>query len=1566
MGQSLTVDVGARTVSFEEGMYRASDVARRQMAAIGRSIDGVSGQLSSITNKFAAFNGALMGIGAGASFAGLIKSSIDAADNIDKLAEKTGIAHEALVGLSFSAKSSNTDIEGVAASAARLSRNMAAAAAGGSQQTAVFAAMGVEIKNTDGSLKSTDKILEELSDKFKSYSDGPEKAALAQQLFGKSGLSMIPMLNQGSAALAKQREEAQRYSGITKDVAQQASAFTDELTKINLIASGLGTNIAANLLPVMKGVSDGFVWLRDHSKEVNASLVGVGVMALSAALSSSKFAGALVTLTTNVKALTASMLANPFGLAAVAIGTAAASLYYFSDAQITVGKTSATVGDVISGVWIKTKETFSNAWVWIVNAVKSGEGVFGAFAQVVVDALDFIWRGIKGWVNFVISIFVGVGRTLGAVAANFVESFTSAFSRTKDLAVSLWDGIKKVFNGDFSFSSFSETFKKDSATVFDAAARGREAFIEAFETDYVGEFGKAVVGVAESFAIAGQEARKLKAEIAGDGGGGGKNGAPIVGGAGGAGGAGFAELIRGIDGQLAYIQAGYDAIYKTVKANAEREIDILTHTREMGLITESEFLQKRGALQQDSAEANVRRLQDTYAALSAALDQVLAAPVTSQEEANKRIEKATELQAKMVKVTNDLKEAQAAVGDTVRKTGQEEEKYYKAIAEQMLRINRASDDYLSSLKKRVDDLQFETSLIGKSAVAQAKLRAERDLRLEVDRKILEINREIADLEANGGDPAIIARRRQEIDEIKRGASEAIEAIRNSLDVQDWTKTFDQIYQSLSDAIMRGFEEGKSIAENFRDSLKNMFKTLVLRPVVQYVVQGGMGALGGLISVGANAAGMDTGGNSPLGGFLGFLGQGSGTGGINAGGVLSNVGTLFGGGGAMLAGGLASLTGALGMGGLSTGLGLAATGAGAMGGGMIGAFSSAGSMLFGGGASAAAAIGGTSAGIGAAVGSIMACVPYLAAIAAIVMVLVKIFGKKGGPKSGGFAVTENLLDEDIGRYYTPNNADEEAKETVNMIGQSWRSLAGSFGLDGKGIGFGFGFDSDPKGTAGNRTTGGVYVNGEAVYWNQEDWGRDNDKFQEGVALEIQRMMLAAARSVSDGDIRAVLGDFDIAEAAKEEIEQAFSDATYWRFNVEPMRAALSSTFGEIFSAPDIIDLQYAGESLEQTMSRLTNVFSGTNMAARLVGQSIDALFAEGFSGTEDRESMAARFGSADAMNSALAYYTQNFRAEDSAQWAMEDSSNALRSIFENIGAAVPRTRAEFDALVQGLDLTSSAAQETFMRLMNAAPAFNGLMGALEDMSRGMDNTIAGMRRSIEMGGLTQQETYNYLKREGDEAFAALQGATSIDDINKYFEQSVAAMSQSFGMMSDEEKRASRSSFLRQLDELETVKNERIEAARDLITGPADAIESAGKAVAQALANVAEQLGVSIDIEPFFAVSAAAETVTAALETAGVALTKPLVMDATDLDLAAADAMASVNVMLRETVPALDDANKRGIAAQEKVGEALTGGARDVKEAFGSAQQMISSLGAALSNIRIHVETSNREAQVGYAY
>jgi len=92
------------------------------------------------------------------------------------------------------------------------------------------------------------------------------------------------------------------------------------------------------------------------------------------------------------------------------------------------------------------------------------------------------------------------------------------------------------------------------------------------------------------------------------------------------------------------------------------------------------------------------------------------------------------------------------------------------------------------------------------------------------------------------------------------AAKQIEDAKKKIDderLREQKRVADETDRMIGDAIMRGFERGEDAAKNFRDTLVNMFKTLVLRPVISAVmspVTGAVGAALGGMSGTANAAG----------------------------------------------------------------------------------------------------------------------------------------------------------------------------------------------------------------------------------------------------------------------------------------------------------------------------------------------------------------------------------------------------------------------------------------------------------------------------------------------------------------------------------------------------------------------------------------------------------------------------------------------------------------------------------------------------------------------------------------
>lgn len=89
---------------------------------------------------------------------------------------------------------------------------------------------------------------------------------------------------------------------------------------------------------------------------------------------------------------------------------------------------------------------------------------------------------------------------------------------------------------------------------------------------------------------------------------------------------------------------------------------------------------------------------------------------------------------------------------------------------------------------------------------------------------------------------------------------------------EWKKTATSIENTLTDSLMRAFEGGKSFAQAMRDTIVNMFKTMILRPVISAVMSPVSAAIGSTLGMSgaANAATGSSG--SSGGGVMDMLGM----------------------------------------------------------------------------------------------------------------------------------------------------------------------------------------------------------------------------------------------------------------------------------------------------------------------------------------------------------------------------------------------------------------------------------------------------------------------------------------------------------------------------------------------------------------------------------------------------------------------------------------------------------------------------------------------------------------------
>lgn len=177
---------------------------------------------------------------------------LDSGDALYKLSQKTGASVDDLAKLQGLAAISGVSFDQLTASVRRLSVNLVDAQNGNQELSGTFKGLGIDIKGSDGSLKDSGTVIKELADKFANLQDGPAKAAIAVKLFGRAGSDMIPLLDQGSAAIED------FATSMDQDFGARAEAFNKTIAEIGQNVKNSATDSLKELLPTLQEIGDAF------------------------------------------------------------------------------------------------------------------------------------------------------------------------------------------------------------------------------------------------------------------------------------------------------------------------------------------------------------------------------------------------------------------------------------------------------------------------------------------------------------------------------------------------------------------------------------------------------------------------------------------------------------------------------------------------------------------------------------------------------------------------------------------------------------------------------------------------------------------------------------------------------------------------------------------------------------------------------------------------------------------------------------------------------------------------------------------------------------------------------------------------------------------------------------------------------------------------------------------------------------------------------------------------------------------------------------------------------------
>lgn len=252
----LTLDLVAKVQGFTGPIDKAARDLDRQTKGMSKSLDGFSSSLKTIGAGIAGFiSGAAI-----AGFTGLafgIQKTVDSMDELSKSAQKVGLTTEELSKLAYAGDLADVSLETLTSSLGKLTKAQAAALDTSSKTAEVFDALGIAVKNADGSLRNSSDVLADFAQRFQELGGSPEAVAAGFQIFGRSFQELIPLLKDGREGIQEAGDELERFGGvITTQAGQAAEEFNDNLTRLKTQFSAIFAQIAQNLLPTLVRLSE--------------------------------------------------------------------------------------------------------------------------------------------------------------------------------------------------------------------------------------------------------------------------------------------------------------------------------------------------------------------------------------------------------------------------------------------------------------------------------------------------------------------------------------------------------------------------------------------------------------------------------------------------------------------------------------------------------------------------------------------------------------------------------------------------------------------------------------------------------------------------------------------------------------------------------------------------------------------------------------------------------------------------------------------------------------------------------------------------------------------------------------------------------------------------------------------------------------------------------------------------------------------------------------------------------------------------------------------------------------
>lgn len=230
-------------VDFNANLTRFASQIDKGVAELNKFQSNADRMAKNVSGAFKTLGAGLVGT----AIVAFGKNVLNAADDLNDMSIRTGVAVKDLASLRTVAEQNGTSLENVGTALAKLNLSFSQAQGGAKEQVEALGRLGVTSSDAR-------ERMYQLADAYQKAGGDSRVLADIQKVLGRGYADMLPLLAQGGEGLREAAAASESFADTMARLAPDADKFNDNLAQLKTNAAGAAGGMLTDLLPALNNI----------------------------------------------------------------------------------------------------------------------------------------------------------------------------------------------------------------------------------------------------------------------------------------------------------------------------------------------------------------------------------------------------------------------------------------------------------------------------------------------------------------------------------------------------------------------------------------------------------------------------------------------------------------------------------------------------------------------------------------------------------------------------------------------------------------------------------------------------------------------------------------------------------------------------------------------------------------------------------------------------------------------------------------------------------------------------------------------------------------------------------------------------------------------------------------------------------------------------------------------------------------------------------------------------------------------------------------------------------------